>query len=303
MEERVLFVDDEQNVLSSIKRMLFDETYEQYFASSGEEALDLLRENPVSVIISDMRMPVMDGVTFLEKSRETVPDAIRIILSGQAELVSVMQAINRGGIWRFISKPWNDDDLKCTIRNALDLYSVQQERMRLLKELELKNSELQTLNQELERRVEQRTRLIEAQKQLLQQMIDGMDLPAFANMSCSIIADLLESDQVSLLHSVGAQSIIHKKCAPTEPQKEALVQAILSGKESNSDNYLVLPISYSNATLGAVGIHYTTGDRYDKTRDILTSMLPVIALVLGQFKMITDAPGMMNDLDDLIDKL
>lgn len=303
MEESVLFVDDEQNVLSSIKRMLFDEEYEQYFASSGEEALVQLKETPVSVIISDMRMPVMDGVTFLEKSREIVPDAIRIILSGQAELVSVMQAINRGGLWRFISKPWNDNDLKCTIRNALDLYSVQQERLRLLKELETKNRELQTLNYELERRVEQRTRLIEAQKQLLQQMIDGMDLPIFVNTSCATIAELVQSDHIAILHSVGAQSIIHEKNAPTESQKEALVQAFLSGKESEMNSYLVLPISYANATLGAVGVHYQTEAAYNTNREILTSMIPVIALVLGQFKMITEAPGMINDLDDLIDKL
>jgi len=303
MEERVLFVDDEQNVLSSIKRMLFDEEYEQYFASGGEEALALLKETPVSVIISDMRMPFMDGVTFLEKSRDIAPDAIRIILSGQAELVSVMQAINRGGLWRFISKPWNDNDLKCTIRNALDLFSVQQERVRLLIELEIKNKELQTLNHELERRVEQRTRLIEAQKQLLQQMIDGMDLQSFVNTSCTIITGLVDSEQVALLHSVGAQSIIHGKDAPTESQKEALVEAILSGKESQMNGYLVLPISYASATLGAIGVHYQTDAAYNKNREILTSMIPVVALVLGQFKMISDAPGMVHDLDDIIDKL
>ncbi|MBN1307775.1 MAG: response regulator, partial [Chitinispirillaceae bacterium] len=92
MEQKILFVDDEQNVLTAIRRMLFDEHYEQLYASSGEEALMLITRQPVDVIISDMRMPVMDGVAFLEKSREILPDAVRIILSGQSDMFSVMQA-------------------------------------------------------------------------------------------------------------------------------------------------------------------------------------------------------------------
>ena len=139
MEDSVLFVDDEQNILSALKRLLLDETYELHFASSGEEALAFLETTKVKVIISDMRMPGMDGVTFLEKARMLVSDSIRIILSGQADMISVMNAVNRGGIWRFISKPWNEDDIKCTIRNALELHSVHAERERLLVELKEKN--------------------------------------------------------------------------------------------------------------------------------------------------------------------
>lgn len=303
MDDRVLFVDDEQNVLSSIKRMLFDETYEQYFASGGEEALALLAETPVSVIISDMRMPVMDGVQFLEKSREVVPDAIRIILSGQAELASVMQAINRGGLWRFISKPWNDNDLKCTIKNALDLYRVQEERKALLIELESKNRELHTLNQELEKRVAQRTELIEAQKELLQQMVDGMDLQEFANASCSILSKLTGSDQVALLHGIGAQAIISTAIAPTEAQKEQLVKVMHSSIESDESAYLTFPVIHSSSAIGAVGVNYHKALLKQQTHEILTSITPVISLALGQFKMISDAPGMIDDLDDLIDKL
>jgi YesN/AraC family two-component response regulator len=303
MEDRVLFVDDEQNVLSSIKRMLFDESYEQYFASGGEEALALLADTPVSVIISDMRMPIMDGVQFLEKSRKIVPDAIRIILSGQAELVSVMQAINRGGLWRFISKPWNDNDLKCTIKNALDLYRVQEERKALLVELEIKNRELLTLNEELERRVAQRTMLIEAQKQLLQQMVDGMDLFAFANASCSILTRLTGSNQVALLHGIGSQSIVSSGNAPTLSQKEQLVKVMNSSAEADESLYLTFPVIHASNAIGAVGVQYHDTKLQQQTREILTSMTPVISLALGQFKMIADAPGLINDLDDMIDKL
>lgn len=303
MDERVLFVDDEQNVLSSIKRMLFDETYERFFASGGEEALALLSTTPVSVIISDMRMPFMDGVVFLEKSRAIVPDAIRIILSGQAELGSVMQAINRGGIWRFISKPWNDSDLKCTIRNALDLYKVQQERLALLIELERKNRELQTLNEELELRVQQRTHLIEAQKQLLRQMVDGMDLPSFAAASCKIISELVSSEHIALLHSVGAQSIVYFRDAPSESEKQSLVSTLLSGKRTDSSSYVAVPVVHSATMLGAVGVGFNNDITSKKTDEILTSIVPIISLALGQFKMITDAPGLMNDLDDLIERL
>jgi FixJ family two-component response regulator len=303
MEERVLFVDDEQNVLSAIKRMLFDEPYEQLYASSGEEALSLIKTNSLAVVVSDMRMPVMDGVSFLEKSREILPDTIRIILSGQADMLSVMQAINRGGIWRFISKPWNDDDLKCTIRNALDLYAVRRERQCLLEELSQKNEQLESINRELEERVLQRTALIEAQKKLLHLMIDGMDLQSFAGSSCNIIAELTESKQVTLLHIVGKQTEICAREPPSDARRTSLMRVLTNGRESNEDGYRVVPVIRSAAVLGVIGIGNTGAVPEERIREIVTSIVPVVALALGQFKMILEAPIMMRVLDDIIDKL
>ncbi|MBN1576555.1 MAG: response regulator [Chitinispirillaceae bacterium] len=303
MEEKILFVDDEQNVLTAIKRMLFDEPYEQLYASSGEEALALIARHPVGVIISDMRMPVMDGVSLLEKSCEILPDAVRIILSGQSDMFSVMQAINRGGIWRFISKPWNDDDMKCTIRNALDLYAVRRERLRLLEELAQKNRQLESVNSELERRVLQRTALIEAQKRLLHQMIDGMDLPSFALASCKVIAELTESRQVAMLHAVGEQTHVHAHEPPSDAQRTLLIRVLSDGRETNENGYVAVPVIHSAAVLGALGVGSTSAVSAERVNETLTSILPVVALALGQFKMIMEAPNLMRTLDDIIDKL
>ena len=303
MEERLLFVDDEPQVLSAIKRMLIDEPCEQLYASSGKEALSLIKEHPVDIIISDMRMPVMDGVAFLEKSREILPDAVRIILSGQSDLNSVMQAINRGGIWRCISKPWNDEDMKCTIRNAFDFYAVRSERMRLLEELARKNRQLESINRELEERVLQRTTLIEAQKRLLHLMIDGMDLPSFALASCEAIAGLTESRQVTLLHAVGKRTQVHS-CEPPSDEHTTLLNRVLSeGKESNENGYVAVPVIHSNTVLGALGIATASTLSTERVNETLTSIMPVIALALGQFKMILEAPNLLQVLDDIIDKL
>jgi nitrate/nitrite-specific signal transduction histidine kinase len=214
-----------------------------------------------------------------------------------------MQAINRGGIWRFISKPWNDDDLKCTIKNAFGLYRIQEERQMLLKKLERKNGELQTLNQELERRVEERTQLIEAQKQLLQQIVDGVELPVFAAAACKTVGELVNSDHTALLHTIGTQSIVCLKDAPSEDQKHALVASLLSGKGSTDNTYVTAPIVHASVVLGTIGIACRNAAVADRIREIMANIVPIIALALGQFKMITDAPGLMNDLDDLIDRL
>jgi len=303
MEQSVLFVDDEQNVLSSIRRMLIDEPYEQFFASGAAEALDMLERRRVSVIVSDMRMPGTDGVAFLEKSRGIVPDAVRIVLSGQSDLQSVMQAINRGGIWRFIGKPWNDDDMKCTIRNAIDLFDVQQERRRLLEELAAKNAALESMNRELERRVEERTRLIDAQKQLLHRMIEGFDMAVFTAAACEVLADLVGTPGCALLHIVGGETMVHHGAPPLTAHRETLKNTLADNRESSGNGYLAVPVVHASAILGALGVMLHGAMSEERLREVMTSIVPVIALALGQFKMILDAPAMLHDLDDLIDTL
>ena len=103
---RILFVDDEKNILLSLKRLMLDENYEVFTAGSGEEGLELLRgTEQVGLIVSDQRMPGLSGVDFLEKARELAPDALRIMLTGYADLNATMDAINKGGAYRYITKP------------------------------------------------------------------------------------------------------------------------------------------------------------------------------------------------------
>jgi two-component system NtrC family sensor kinase len=207
MDAKVLFVDDEQNVLDSINRMLYSEEYEVALASSGASALRFLAGNPVQVIVSDMRMPEMNGVEFLKQSRSLCPDAIRMVLSGQADTGSVMDSINYGGIWRFIAKPWNDDDMKLTIRNAVDLYEKETQRKQLLVELKDKNEQLKVLNESLEKKVRERTMFISEENRLLGMIIGGADAEIIAREACKTVGILVGKDDVFICKTFGNKGI------------------------------------------------------------------------------------------------
>ncbi|MEW5949310.1 MAG: HD domain-containing phosphohydrolase [Thermodesulfobacteriota bacterium] len=156
----ILLVDDEENILSSLQRLLRRENYNVITDTSPAKALETLKHEPVSLIISDQRMPEMDGTEFLERAREIQPEAARIMLTGYADISAAMAAINQGQVYRFITKPWNDLDLKTTIKQAIDFYNLRQENQRLFELTVRQNAELKELNENLEKKVEERTQEI-----------------------------------------------------------------------------------------------------------------------------------------------
>lgn len=150
---RILCVDDERNVLRALERIFLDEEYEILTAASGEEGLQLLDESQeVQVVISDFRMPGMNGVEFLKEVFKSHPETIRIVLSGYADTAAVVAAINEGKIYKFIPKPWNDDELRMTVAKALDHFAAQRRNEQLAEELRRKNQELSELNADLKQR-------------------------------------------------------------------------------------------------------------------------------------------------------
>ncbi len=114
----LLLVDDEPGILNALKRLLRREGYRILTADSAAEGLDLLAKNQVQVIISDQRMPGMSGVEFLSRVKDLYPETVRMVLSGYSELGTLTDAINRGAIWKFLTKPWDDEALKMTIVDA-----------------------------------------------------------------------------------------------------------------------------------------------------------------------------------------
>jgi response regulator RpfG family c-di-GMP phosphodiesterase len=153
----ILFVDDEKNILSSLKRLFRPLIDKILIAESGAEALDILNTEPVDVIVSDMRMPEMDGAQFLEQAAKKYPDTIRILLTGYADITSTIDAVNKGSIYRYISKPWEDNDIRLTVQHALRGKFLEKEKNRLQALTESQNIELKELNQGLEERVKART--------------------------------------------------------------------------------------------------------------------------------------------------
>lgn len=167
MHNTILIVDDEPNVLKSLKRLLIDTDYKVLTAESGEDGLKKFDDTEIHVVISDYRMPGMNGVEFLSKVKEKSPDTIRLILSGYADAVAIVEAINEGQVYRFITKPWNDQELLTTIMNTFDQYALLKENDNLYLELQGRNKELQELTKLLEEKVSQRTHDLEVKNRAL----------------------------------------------------------------------------------------------------------------------------------------
>jgi len=137
MDEKrtILFVDDESRLLRSIERGMLDEPYYLLFAESGPEALKILAENEVHILVTDMRMPEMTGLELLKIVKEQYPRVVRIVLSGYTQASTLLTAINQGEILRFITKPWKmEEDFKPAIRQAIEYYDREAQRDRLLAE-------------------------------------------------------------------------------------------------------------------------------------------------------------------------
>ena len=168
LEHAVLCVDDEQNILSALKRLLRREGYRLLTASSAKEGLKLLTENEVHLVISDQRMPEMSGVEFLAHVKEQYPDIIRICLTGYTDIDSITESINKGHIYKFFHKPWNDQSLKLEIKQALDQYDLVQANRDLHGKVMEQNEELKTINENLEKLVQERTQELEFRNQALE---------------------------------------------------------------------------------------------------------------------------------------
>ncbi len=138
----ILYVDDEENNLISFKAN-FRLKYKVFIAISGDEALKILEKTAVDIIITDQRMPQMTGVQFLEKVLEKYPDPMRLLLTGYADMSAVVDAVNKGKIFHYLTKPWNEEELDISIKRAYDVLLEK-------RELEIMNGKLATSNDQLE---------------------------------------------------------------------------------------------------------------------------------------------------------
>jgi len=166
-EHTVLFVDDELNILKALQRLLRVEDMNVLCASRASEALELMEKHPTQVVVTDQRMPEVSGVDFLARVREHYPDVVRMMLTGYTEMNVAVDAINRGEIYRLITKPWNDDELRATIRQAFDHADLKAEIKRLNQVTREQNFKLQDMNRNLEGKVRDRTKQLAEKHQQL----------------------------------------------------------------------------------------------------------------------------------------
>ncbi|CAD5374361.1 Response regulator receiver modulated metal dependent phosphohydrolase [Rubrivivax sp. A210] len=153
----LLLVDDEPGILSSLRRLFRPHGWRILTADGGAEGLEILAREPVDLVISDMRMPEMDGARFLETVRERRPEVVRLLLTGYADISSTVAAINRGAIYRYIAKPWDDGEIVLIVQKALEWAGLERENRRLSEQIRRQNEELRELNAGLEDKVAQRT--------------------------------------------------------------------------------------------------------------------------------------------------
>jgi response regulator RpfG family c-di-GMP phosphodiesterase len=188
-ERTLLFVDDEPNILASLRRLFRGPGYRIFTAEGGQPGLAVLEKEHVDLVISDMRMPEMTGAEFLAEVAKRWPATIRILLTGYADLSSTVDAINKGAIYRYLSKPWEDNDLRITVQQALEQQHLRRERERLTAIVARQNAELKELNAGLEAKVKARTEEIRqtadmlelAYKELKRSYVEA--IPVFASFA------------------------------------------------------------------------------------------------------------------------
>lgn len=248
---RILCVDDEPNILSSLRRLFRPLGYAVLTAESGSAGLEILKAEPVDLVISDMRMPEMDGAQFLEQVRINWPQTIRLLLTGYADISSILDAINRGEIYRYITKPWDETDMLLVVRHALERQALEQERQRLETLTQMQNEALKDLNAALEAKVEQRTAALKIAHDDL--LLSNGKLKANFLTSIKVFSNLIELREKNLAgHSRRvadlARQIALKMGLDAREAQEVFIAGLLHniGKVGFSDELLTKAVTLMN---------------------------------------------------------
>ncbi|WP_196139454.1 HD domain-containing phosphohydrolase [Aliikangiella sp. G2MR2-5] len=226
-QPNILCVDDERNILVSLKRLFRKDGYNIHLAESGQEGLNILEETKIDLIISDMRMPNMDGAEFLSHAKEKHPKIPSILLTGFSDQQSTIRAINDGRISAYVSKPWEDNDIKLKVSSLLKISHLEKEKERLLVLTHQQNKQLRDWNKKLEEKVEARVRELRETECLLDN--------AYKELSESYDAVIH-----LLYHAICARENIFSRKYPELPKlAEQLAEA------AELSDYMVKQIYYS----------------------------------------------------------
>jgi response regulator RpfG family c-di-GMP phosphodiesterase len=244
----ILFVDDEPSILSALRRLFRPHGYKILTAESGAAGLVLLAQERVDMVISDMRMPEMDGAQFLEQVRIRNPDTMRILLTGYADVTSTINAINKGEIYRHISKPWDDHDIVLIVKKALEHKSLEDENQRLLALTQAQNDELKALNAGLEQRVQDRTAELEQVNSFLNLANDKLKQNFL--VSIKVFSGLIELREGAVAGHARRVADLSRKIAvrmgfDAQAQQDVFVAGLLHdiGKIGFSDTLIGRPVS------------------------------------------------------------
>ena len=257
----LLCVDDEPNILAALRRLLRQAGYRVLSADSGAAGLLVLASENVDLVISDMRMPAMDGARFLEQVRARWPDTIRLLLTGYSDVNAILAAINRGEIHRYITKPWDDNDILLVVQHALERRTLGLERDRLEALTRHQNAALMALNDSLEAKVAARTGELKAAHDTL--VLSNDKLKNSFITTIKILSSMIEMRGGHLVgHSRRvadlARQLALKLGMEAKQVQEVFIAALLHdiGKIGFSDGLLATPASrLAGEYLGAFRKH------------------------------------------------
>jgi len=206
-KDKLLFIDDETNILNALRRLLRKEPYDIVVTDSPEEALKFLASESFAVVVSDQRMPVMTGSELLEKAREIAPDTVRVMLTGYTDIQAAIEAINKGAVSRFLTKPWKDEELLLALQQSVEHYHLVGENLRLQELTKKQNEELSSLNESLEEKVAERTQQVTSLHQKLEKSFLGsiQIMATLSEMSSPLVGS--HSKRVAGLCRAIAQSL------------------------------------------------------------------------------------------------
>ena len=240
----ILLVDDDKCVLDALSFALNKEPYNVITAESGQEALEILKDEDVALIISDVLMPGMNGIELLKRANELSPYSIKIILSGFSEVEMIIEAINSGLLWRYLLKPWKNEDLIMTIKSALSYYQLTKDNIKLLGELKDKNQELENLNQNLEGKVHERTQILTNYNDFLIQLLDGVPIKTFLHNIVEFLSYILCTRHISLI--IPGETSYNTYSSAEIQNCNALTNLINKVKENTGKMYRRWNMCYTN---------------------------------------------------------
>lgn len=244
----LLFVDDEENILNALKRLFRPLGYRILTATGGAAGLALFEQEKIDLVISDMRMPQMNGAQFLEQVRLKWPDAVRILLTGYAEISATIDAINKGQIFRYVSKPWEDNDITLTVRQALERKELEREKQRLEELTRKQNEELREFNANLEKKVLERTEEVRQTMGFLEIANDRLKQSFLTSIKIfSSLIEMREGPMAGHSRRVAdlARSVAKRIKLPDSEVQDVLVAGLLHdiGKIGLPDRLLAKPFS------------------------------------------------------------
>jgi PAS domain S-box-containing protein len=178
----ILFVDDEPDILRAIERLMFRENHAVHFAESGQAALSVMEKMPIHILVTDLKMPGMDGLTLLRQVKERYPDTVRLALSAYLQSDQLLRCINTGEIFRYITKPTVPEELKQAIQDAIEYFMVRKDRIALVHELQEKNNQLQQVLEQ-EKKVERQLRMNQVELEVQNTKLRAMQVELLASKS------------------------------------------------------------------------------------------------------------------------